>query len=72
MAADASPRKELQTLKNREVWLTLGIAAIGFWRYLLRVYPYLAETLIQATQVEPFKILDHDGGIWYWRNIGHA
>ena len=55
VAADASPRKELQTLKNREVWLTLGIAAIGFGG-IFCVYTYLAETLIQVTQVEPFKI----------------
>ncbi|PTA51479.1 MFS transporter [Shewanella morhuae] len=55
VADNASPKKELQTLKNREVWLTLGIAAIGFGG-IFCVYTYLAETLIQVTQVEPFKI----------------
>lgn len=52
---NVSPRKELKTLKNREVWLTLGIAAIGFGG-IFCVYTYLAETLIQVTQVEPMQI----------------
>jgi DHA1 family inner membrane transport protein len=53
--AGASLLNELQTLKNREVWLTLGIAAIGFGG-LFCVYTYLAETLIQVTQAPPIWI----------------
>ncbi|MDO6451989.1 MFS transporter [Neptunomonas phycophila] len=44
----ASPLKELETLKSREVWYTLGIAAIGGGG-LFCVYTYLSETLRQVT-----------------------
>ena len=55
IAQGVSRKKELQTLKNREVWLTLGIAAIGFGG-IFCVYTYLAETLIQVTKAPPMYI----------------
>ncbi len=50
--ADASPLKELGALKNRQVWLTLGIGAIGFGG-MFAVYAYLASTLTAVTGVGP-------------------
>jgi DHA1 family inner membrane transport protein len=49
-AHDASPLRELAALKNRQVWLTLGIGAIGFGG-LFAVYTYLADTLLSVTHV---------------------
>lgn len=46
----ASPLRELGALKRRQVWLTLGIGAIGFGG-LFAVYTYVASTLIEVTQV---------------------
>lgn len=47
---DASPLTELGTLRNRQVWLTLGIGAVGFGG-IFAVYTYLASTLMAVTQV---------------------
>lgn len=47
---EASPLRELDALKNRQVWLTLGIGAIGFGG-LFAVYTYLATTLLEVTHV---------------------
>ncbi len=46
---DASPLRELSALKRGQVWLTLGIGAIGFGG-LFAVYTYLASTLIEVTR----------------------
>ena len=45
---DASPLKELGALANGQVWLTLGIGAIGFGG-MFCVYTYLASTLLKVT-----------------------
>lgn len=45
---DASPLRELGALRQKQVWLTLGIGAIGFGG-LFAVYTYLASTLIEVT-----------------------
>jgi DHA1 family inner membrane transport protein len=47
---NASPLRELGALKRRQVWLTLGIGAIGFGG-LFAVYTYVASTLIEVTHV---------------------
>jgi DHA1 family inner membrane transport protein len=49
---DASPMRELAALKNRQVWLTLGVSAIGFGG-LFAVYAFLASTLREVTGVGP-------------------
>ncbi len=49
--AGASPLRELGALRNRQVWLTLGIGAIGFGG-MFTVYTYLANTLLSVTQVK--------------------
>lgn len=49
---DASPLRELGALKRRQVWLTLGIGAIGFGG-LFAIYTYLASTLAEVTHVSP-------------------
>ena len=51
-AQGASPLTELGALKNRHVWLTLGIGAIGFGG-MFSVYTYLATTLLEVTHVPP-------------------
>ncbi len=43
-----SPLRELHALKRIQVWLTLGIGAIGFGG-IFAVYTYLASTLTQVT-----------------------
>lgn len=48
----ASPLRELGALKRRQVWLTLGIGAIGFGG-IFAVYTYIASTLMAVTQVSP-------------------
>lgn len=50
--AGASPLRELSALGSRQVWLTLGIGAIGFGG-MFAVYTYLASTLMAVTQVSP-------------------
>ena len=49
---DASPLRELTALKNRQVWLTLGVSAIGFGG-LFAVYAFVASTLREVTGVGP-------------------
>jgi len=51
-AEGASPLTELGALKNKHVWLTLAIGAIGFGG-LFSVYTYLATTLLDVTRVDP-------------------
>lgn len=53
--ADASPLRELGALRSRQVWLTLGIAGIGFGG-IFCVYTYLASTLIEITHASDFMI----------------
>lgn len=50
--AGASPLRELGALKRGQVWLTLGIGAIGFGG-LFAVYTYLADILGAVTHVSP-------------------
>jgi MFS transporter, DHA1 family, inner membrane transport protein len=45
---DASPLRELSALKSPQVWLTLGVAGIGFGG-MFAVYSYLAPTLTEVT-----------------------
>jgi len=51
-SATASPLRELSALRSPQVWLTLGIGAIGFGG-LFSVYTYFGSTLIDVTQVAP-------------------
>ena len=53
--ADASPLRELGALRSKQVWLTLGIAGIGFGG-IFCVYTYLASTLIEVTHVTGYMI----------------
>ena len=48
----ASPMRELGALRNEQVWLTLGIGAIGFGG-MFAIYTYLASTLMEVTMVGP-------------------
>lgn len=48
----ATPLRELGALRSLQVWLTLGIGAIGFGG-LFSVYTYLGSTLIDVTHVSP-------------------
>lgn len=45
---DAHPLREIRGLKNRHIWLTLAIGAVGFGG-LFAVYTYVASTLIEVT-----------------------
>jgi DHA1 family inner membrane transport protein len=47
-AAGASPLRELGALRRPQVWLTLGIAAIGFGG-MFAVYSYITPTLTNVT-----------------------
>jgi DHA1 family inner membrane transport protein len=49
---DANPLRELSALKKPQVWLTLGIGAIGFGG-MFSVYTYLADTMTHVTGVSP-------------------
>nr|WP_314437397.1 MFS transporter [uncultured Brevundimonas sp.] len=49
---DASPLRELGALKRGQVWLTLGVGAIGFGG-MFAVYAYLASTLQAVTGIGP-------------------
>jgi MFS transporter, DHA1 family, inner membrane transport protein len=51
-AATASPLRELGALRSLQVWLTLGIGAIGFGG-LFAVYTYFGSTLMDVTHVAP-------------------
>ncbi|MFN3837855.1 MAG: MFS transporter [Brevundimonas sp.] len=46
--SDASPLRELNALKRGQVWLTLGVGAVGFGG-MFAVYAYLASTLQAVT-----------------------
>jgi DHA1 family inner membrane transport protein len=46
----SSPLRELSALRRGQVWLTLGIGAVGFGG-LFSVYTYLADTLAAVTHV---------------------
>lgn len=48
---DASPLRELASLRSRQVWLTLAICAIGTGG-MFSVYTYLASILIDYTRVQ--------------------
>lgn len=48
----ASPLRELGALKRGQVWLTLGVGAVGFGG-MFAVYAYLASTLQAVTGVGP-------------------
>ncbi|WP_243050483.1 MFS transporter [Dyella sp. RRB7] len=48
--AGASPLRELGALKRSQVWLTLGIGAIGFGG-MFAVYTYLADILLHETHM---------------------
>lgn len=50
--AGASALRELGALRRRQVWLSLGIAAVGFGG-LFAVYTYLVSTLEALTAVTP-------------------
>jgi DHA1 family inner membrane transport protein len=45
---DAHPMREIRGLRNRHIWLTLAIGAVGFGG-LFAVYTYVASTVIQVT-----------------------
>ncbi|WP_307687769.1 MFS transporter [Variovorax ginsengisoli] len=47
-AAGASPMRELGAFKRKQVWLTLGIAAIGFGG-MFSVFSYIKPTLTEVT-----------------------
>jgi DHA1 family inner membrane transport protein len=48
--ANASPMRELSALKRSQVWITLGIGAIGFGG-MFAVYTYLADILLSVTHM---------------------
>jgi len=48
----AGPLRELGALRNRQVWLTLSVGAIGFGG-LFCVYTYVASTMLEVTHVSP-------------------
>lgn len=50
-----SPAQELTALKRPQIWLTLGVGAIGF-AGMFCVFSYLAPVLINVTQVSPYWI----------------
>ena len=47
-ASGASPMRELGALKRKQVWLTLGIAAVGFGG-MFSVFSYIKPTLLEVT-----------------------
>jgi MFS transporter, DHA1 family, inner membrane transport protein len=47
-----SPLRELSVLKRPQVWLALGMGAIGFGG-MFAVYTYLASTLLAVTKASP-------------------
>jgi MFS transporter, DHA1 family, inner membrane transport protein len=49
---NASPLRELGALKRSQVWITLGIGAIGFGG-MFAVYTYLADILLSVTHMPP-------------------
>jgi DHA1 family inner membrane transport protein len=51
----ASPLAELAVLKRPQVWLTLGISAIGFGE-MFAVYTYAASTLLLVIKAPPIMV----------------
>ena len=51
----SDPMRELQALRRPQVWLTLGIGAIGFGG-MFAVYAYLASTLNEVTKIDPVRV----------------
>ena len=51
----ASPLRELSALGRAQVWLTLGVGAIGFGG-LFAVYTYLADTMLAVTHTSEWAI----------------
>ena len=51
----ASPLAELAVLKRGQVWLALGIGAVGFGG-MFAVYTYLADTLLLVTKAPPVMV----------------
>jgi DHA1 family inner membrane transport protein len=51
----AGPLAELAVLKRRQVWLALGIGAVGFGG-MFAVYTYLADTLLLVTKAPPLAV----------------
>ncbi|WP_317627714.1 MFS transporter [Halotalea alkalilenta] len=51
-AASSSPLQELGALRNPDIWLTLGIGAIGFGG-MFCVLSYIAPTLTQVSGLSP-------------------
>ena len=47
-ASGASPMRELDALKRKQVWLTLGIAAVGFGG-MFSVFSYIKPMLLEVT-----------------------
>ncbi len=52
---DASPLRELTALKRPQVWLTLGIGAIGFGG-VFAVYTFVASTMLTVTHASPIMV----------------
>jgi DHA1 family inner membrane transport protein len=48
VAADASPLRELGALRRKQVWLTLGVAAVGSGG-MFAVFSYIVPTIINQT-----------------------
>ena len=65
MPADAlaSPLRELSGLRRPQLWLTLGIAAIGFGG-MFAVYSYITPTLVEVTGVPESSVP------WFLTDIG--
>ncbi|MET0431090.1 MAG: MFS transporter [Hyphomicrobium sp.] len=53
--SEASMMRELGALRRPQVWLTLGIGAIGFGG-MFAVYSYLSSTLVEVTHVQPYVV----------------
>jgi predicted MFS family arabinose efflux permease len=47
---DASPLRELSAFRSLQIWLTLGVATIGFGG-MFAVYSYITPTLVEETGV---------------------
>jgi DHA1 family inner membrane transport protein len=48
----ASPLRELTALRRKQVWLTLGIGAIGFGG-MFAVFSYIKPTMLEVAQLPP-------------------
>ena len=49
---NANPRSELSALANKQVWLTLGIGAVGFGG-MFAVFSYIKPILTEVTKLSP-------------------